>query len=92
MDKIGKTQLIDTVAEKTGMSKKQAADAYGHLVETLIGALRDGKAVGIPGLGTFSVAETKERQATKPGTGEKFTVPAGKKVRFKAASNLKEQL
>lgn len=91
-EKIAKTQLIDAVAEKTNLTKKQAGEAVAVMLEEVVEALKGGKTVGLPGLGTFSVAETAERQGVRPGTSEKITIPAGKKVRFKVASTLKGSL
>ncbi len=90
--KIAKTQLIDLVASKTNLNKKESGEAISALLDCVIGALKEGKSVGLPGLGTFSVALTAERQGVRPGTSERITIPAGKKVRFKVASTLKGDL
>ena len=91
-EKIAKTHLIENVASNTSLNKKQAGEAVATMLDTVVSALRDGKSVGLPGLGTFSVASTAERQGVRPGTSQKITIPAGKKVRFKAASTLKSSL
>lgn len=91
-DKIAKTQIIDSVADKTSLNKKQAGEAVAVMLDVVVEALKEGKSVGLPGLGTFSVAHTAERQGVRPGTSEKITIPAGKKVRFKVASTLKGSL
>ncbi|MFC4455810.1 HU family DNA-binding protein [Deinococcus sonorensis] len=91
-EKIAKTQIIDLVADKTSLNKKQAGEAVASMLDVVVEALRGGKSVGLPGLGTFSVAKTAARQGVRPGTSEKITIPAGKKVRFKVASTLKSGL
>ena len=91
-DKIAKTQIIDMVADKTSLNKKQAGEAVASMLDVVVEALKGGKSVGLPGLGTFSVANTAARQGVRPGTSEKITIPAGKKVRFKVASTLKTGL
>ena len=91
-EKIAKTQIIDTVADRTSLNKKQAGEAVAVMLDVVVDALKDGKSVGLPGLGTFSVAKTAARQGVRPGTSEKITIPAGKKVRFKVASTLKGNL
>ena len=91
-DKIAKTQIIDMVADKTSLNKKQAGEAVASMLDVVVEALKGGKSVGLPGLGTFSVANTAARQGVRPGTSEKITIPAGKKVRFKVASTLKGDL
>ncbi|THF67693.1 DNA-binding protein [Deinococcus sp. Arct2-2] len=90
--KVAKTQIIDLVADATTLSKKQAAEAVSTMLDLVVSALKDGKSVGLPGLGTLSVAATAERQGVRPGTSDKITIPAGKKVRFKVASTLKGTL
>jgi DNA-binding protein HU-beta len=91
-EKIAKTQIIDMVADKTSLNKKQAGEAVASMLDVVVDALKSGKSVGLPGLGTFSVAKTAARQGVRPGTSEKITIPAGKKVRFKVASTLKTGL
>lgn len=90
--KVAKTQIIDLVADATTLSKKQAAEAVSSMLDLVVAALKDGKSVGLPGLGTLSVAATAERQGVRPGTSDRITIPAGKKVRFKVASTLKGTL
>lgn len=90
--KIAKTQLIELIADKTSLSKKDAGEAVTVMLEAIVDALRGGGSVGLPGLGTLSVTETKERQGVRPGTTDKITIPAGKKIRFKVATTLKEAL
>ncbi|MBX8464698.1 MULTISPECIES: HU family DNA-binding protein [unclassified Deinococcus] len=90
--KIAKTQIIDMVADRTTLNKKQAGEAVSTLVDCVIDALRSGHSVGLPGLGTLSIAQTAARTGVKPGTSERITIPAGKKVRFKVATTLKGTL
>jgi DNA-binding protein HU-beta len=91
-NKIAKTQLIDLVSEHTKVSKAEVAKTITAALDTIVGALKEGKSVGLPGLGTFSVTETKERQGVRPGTKDPITIPAGKKVRFKVATTLRDQI
>ena len=90
--KVAKTQLIEMVADRTTLNKKQAGDAVATVLDCVVGALREGRTVGLPGLGTLSVAQTASRQGVRPGTSQKITIPAGKKIRFKVASTLKGNL
>ena len=92
VDKIGKAELIESISNKTGLIKKRAGDALDVVLEEILRALKAGGTVGLPGLGTLSVVETQARQGVRPGTTEKMTIPAGKKVRFKIASTLKAEL
>ncbi|WP_034385889.1 HU family DNA-binding protein [Deinococcus sp. YIM 77859] len=90
--KVAKTQIIDQVAERTRLSRKQAGEVVGAVLEGIAQALREGKSVGLPGLGTLSVTETAARTGVRPGTNERIQIPAGKKIRFKAATTLKGNL
>lgn len=90
--KIAKTQLVELVADKTGLTKKQSEEAVGTMLDVVVEALKSGKSVGLPGLGTLSVKATAARTGVKPGTSEKIQIPAGKKVAFKVASTLKGNL
>ena len=90
--KVAKTQLVDMVADKTGLTKKQSEEAVSTMLECVVTALQSGKSVGLPGLGTLSVKETAARTGVRPGTSEKIQIPAGKKVAFKVASTLKGNL
>ena len=91
-EKIAKTQIIDLVSDKTSLNKKQSSEAVAAMLDVVVASLRKGQSVGLPGLGTFSVANTASRTGVRPGTNQKITIPAGKKVRFKVASTLKAGL
>ncbi|GGK33373.1 hypothetical protein GCM10008955_29270 [Deinococcus malanensis] len=90
--KIGKTQMVDIVADKAGLTKKQSEEAVSVMLESIVEAVRSGKSVGLPGLGTLSVRETAARTGVRPGTSERIQIPAGKKLAFKVASTLKGTL
>ena len=90
--KVAKTQLVEQVAEKTGLTKKQSEEAVSAMLDVVVDAIRSGQSVGLPGLGTLSVKATAARTGVRPGTSEKIQIPAGKKVAFKVASTLKGNL
>lgn len=90
--KVAKTQLVELVAEKTGLTRKQSDEAVSAAMDAIVNAIRAGQSVGLPGLGTLSVKATAARTGVKPGTSEKIQIPAGKKVAFKVASTLKGNL
>ncbi|MGC6693364.1 HU family DNA-binding protein, partial [Burkholderia pseudomallei] len=90
--KVAKTQLVEMVADKTGLTQKQSEEAVSSMLEAVVSALQGGKSVGLPGLGTLSVKPTAARTGVRPGTSEKIDIPAGKKVAFKVASTLKGNL
>lgn len=91
-EKIAKTQIAELVAQQTSLTRKQAGDAVGCVLDAVVAALKGGSSVGLPGLGTMSVTQTVARQGVRPGTNERITIPAGKKIRFKVAQTLKQSL
>ena len=90
-EKLGKTQLVEQMTSQ-GLSRKDAGMVFDAVLEVVVDALRSGKSVGLPGLGTFAVKTTAARQGVKPGTAEKIQIPAGKKVAYKVALDLKKAL
>jgi nucleoid DNA-binding protein len=87
---IKKTQLIQMLADKSGLSKKDQAAQLDAFVETLTGLLRKGEKINITGLGIFKVADRKARVGRNPRTGEPIQIKASKKLRFTASKVLKE--
>jgi nucleoid DNA-binding protein len=90
---MSKTDLIDHVAETTGLSKKQASEAFDaamDAIEQSIADSRPGESVRVPGLGTFTVRQRAARMGRNPQTGAAIQIPASRSVGFKAAKSLKE--
>ena len=85
-----KSQLVQKLADSGDIAKKQADAVLDGLVKTIVGALKKGDPVKIPGLGTFRKVQTKARMGRNPQTGEAIKIPARKKVRFTVAKPLKE--
>jgi len=90
--KIGKTELTDMISDRSGLTKKDATGALSAVLDIMGEALRAGQTIGLPGIGTLSVKATAARTGVKPGTAEKIQIPAGKKVSFKIATDLKKSL
>jgi DNA-binding protein HU-beta len=85
---MNKAQLIEAVASKTTLSKKEAASILGTITDTITKSLGKGEKVSIPGFGTFAMAERKARTGRNPRTGEMITIKAKKVVKFKPSSKL----
>ena len=85
---MNKTDLIVSVAEKTGLSKANAKKAVDAVVESISDALIANEKVILVGFGTFSLKEHCERTAINPATKAKITVPAKKSVKFKVGREL----
>ncbi|WP_261664479.1 HU family DNA-binding protein [Deinococcus sp. Marseille-Q6407] len=91
-EKVAKAELASRISEQTGLSRKQAGEVVTSAVSLMVDALKEGRTVGLLGLGTFSISPTAQRQGVRPGTTERITIPAGKKVRFKISTGLKDRL
>ena len=88
--KMTKAELINQIAEKSELTKKDAEKAFSAVVSTITEALVNGDKVQIVGFGTFEVRDRKEKQSKNPQTGETITVPAKKAPAFKAGKALKD--
>ena len=89
---MNKSQLIEAVAEKSGMKKKDAEVVINAVTETIATAMKNGDKVQLVGFGTFEVKARSARTGRNPKTGEAITVPASKHPAFSASKALKEQL
>ncbi|RMD85787.1 MAG: HU family DNA-binding protein [Candidatus Dadabacteria bacterium] len=85
-----KAQLVEKLADATGLSKQQANQVLEALVEIVVGAVKKGDPVKIPGLGTFKKRVTKARTGRNPQTGEEIKIPARTKAAFTVAKSFKE--
>ena len=89
---MNKSELIDSIAEKSGLNKTQAGEALNAVMESVGEALEAGDSISLVGFGTFSVKDRKARTGRNPKTGEELSIPASKVPSFKAGKNLKERL
>lgn len=89
---MNKVELIAAVAEKAGLSKKDAEKAVAAVVSSIEGALANGDKVQLIGFGTFEVRERAERQGINPRTREPITIAASKSIVFKPGKSLKDTL
>lgn len=85
---MNKTELINAVAEKAGLTKVQAKEALEATLEAISGALENGDKIALIGFGTFSVAEKAARKGINPSTKKPINIPAKKVVKFKAGTEL----
>jgi DNA-binding protein HU-beta len=85
-----KTELVAKVAEKAGMSKKDAEKASAAVIESIIESLSGGEKVQLVGFGTFEVHHRPERIGHNPRTKEEITIPASDYPVFKAGKSFKD--
>jgi nucleoid DNA-binding protein len=88
----GKADLVSSIAEQAGISKKEAGAAYDAFVNYITDSCQKGERCAVPGLGSFSVSERKARTGRNPRTNESINIPASRNVRFKAGKDLKTSL
>ena len=85
---MNKTQLIDAVAAEAGLTKTDAKKAIDAFIKTTSEQLKDGEKIALVGFGTFSILERSARVGRNPKTGEKIEVEKKRVVKFKAGSDL----
>ena len=85
-----KTDLINAVAEKAELSKKDADKAVAAVFAAISDSLVAGDNVQLVGFGTFEVRDRAAREGKNPATGEKIQIAATKVPAFKAGKALKE--
>ncbi len=85
-----KSDFIDAVAAKSGLSKKDAGVALDAVLDSVKDALKKGDEVTFTGFGKFSVQARKARTGVNPrNPSQKVTIPASKVPKFSAGSQLK---
>ena len=89
---MNKTQLIDVVANKSGLKRKEAEVAVNSVLAAIEDALVAGEKVQLIGFGSFEVKERAERKGRNPKTKEQITIPAAKYPAFSASKSLKESV
>ena len=86
---MNKTELINAVAAKAEISKKDAEKALTAVLGSIEDALKAGDKVQLIGFGTFEVKERAARTGHNPKTGEAIEIAAAKVPSFKAGAALK---
>ena len=87
---MNKTELINAVAEKAGLSKKAAEAAVNATLSAITEGLKTEEKVQLVGFGSFEVKHRAERTGLNPRTKETVEIPASKVPAFKAGKALKD--
>ena len=87
---MNKTELINAVAEKAALSKKDAEAAVTAALDAIAAALAEGDEVRLVGFGTFEVKKREARIGRNPKTKEEIQIPATKVPAFKPGKALKD--
>jgi len=87
---MNKSELINAVAEKAALSKKDSEAAVTAALEAITAALSEGEEVRLVGFGTFEVKKREARIGRNPKTKEEIQIPATKVPAFKPGKALKD--
>ena len=89
---MNKTELVASIVDKAGISKKDAEKALSAFLDTVAEELKKGEKIQLVGFGTFEVSERPEREGRNPRTGETMKIAASKAPKFKAGKALKDMI
>jgi DNA-binding protein HU-beta len=89
---MNKTEIIDRIAEQSGINKTQAKSVLDSIIDNIKAELKSGGSVVIPGFGTFTVKDRAAREGRNPQTGETIQIKACKRPAFKAGKTFKDAL
>jgi DNA-binding protein HU-beta len=89
-EKMNKSELVDALANGSGLTKADASRVLETFMITVTDALKGGDQVVIPGFGSFSTGNRSARTGRNPQTGKTIQIKASRVAKFKAGKNLKE--
>ena len=87
-----KAEIVEDIAAKTGLTKKEIAEAVDMFLKVVSDALTEGKHLEIRGFGTFKVRKRKTRMARNPRTGDSVEVPSRSVPVFKPSKHLRTRV
>jgi DNA-binding protein HU-beta len=85
---MNKAELIDAMANESGLSKADSKKALDAFVSATSGAMKNNDRISLVGFGSFSVTERAARTGRNPQTGKEIQIAAKKVIKFKAGSDL----
>ena len=89
---MNKMELVSAMADKTGLSKKDAEAALKAFTDVVAEELKKGEKIQLVGIGTLEVSERAARTGRNPQTGKEMTIPASKAPKFKDGKALKDSV
>lgn len=87
---MNKSELISSMAEKSGLTKADAGKALDALIASVTEGLTGGDRIALVGFGSWTVEERSARTGRNPRTGEEIQIPAKKVVKFKPGAGLSD--
>ena len=88
---MNKSELIDSVAQKSGLTKEQATKAVNAFVSSVEDVMTAGDSLTLVSFGTFGIKERAARTGRNPQTGAEIQIAASKVASFKAGKTLKDR-
>lgn len=89
---MNKTELVNSIAAKSGLNKKNSEAALNAFIASVEEALQNGDKVVLVGFGTFEVRQRAARKGRNPQTKMEITIPASSAPVFKAGKGLKDKV
>ena len=89
---MNKTDLINSIAAKSGLNKKNSEAALNAFISSVEDALKSSEKVVLVGFGTFEVRKRAERKGRNPQTKKEIIIPASSAPVFKAGKGLKDKV
>ena len=89
---MNKNDLVNKVADETGLSKTDSAKAVDSVFDVIMGELKNGGDIRLVGFGTFLVTKRKATTGRNPQTGAAINIPAANVPKFRPGKALKESL
>ena len=90
MERLNKADLVQAVAERTGVTKRDVTQVVDTVFDVIQETLSQGDKVQLVGFGNFEIRERAARKGRNPQTGEVIEIAASKVPAFKAGKNLRE--
>lgn len=89
---MNKANLINEIANSTGLTKTKSGQALDAFLTAIENALTNDQKVTLVGFGTWETSSRKARKGRNPKTGAEITIPAKKVVRFRAGATLSKEV
>jgi DNA-binding protein HU-beta len=89
---MNKADLVNSIADKAGVTKKQADSVLSAALDIIVDTVSDGDKVTLVGFGSFEPRERKARNGRNPQTGKALKIPATTVPAFSAGKFFKEQV
>jgi DNA-binding protein HU-beta len=89
---MNKSELVDAIANKASITKKDADSMLNALIDTIMEAVSTGEKVTLVGFGTFEARQRQAREGRNPSTGKPINIPATTVPAFSAGKSFKEKV